>query len=185
MSDTLRTTYLKTLPRNGIPLYMTIILYGTVAFYVLTVAYAWVFLHTWYNIITKLAGITAIAAFAAVWFKTRSDILQGHFDRLDKARKEAGRLIPTVYQRVTRDRTAKSYPTSEIIDNLETYRIQDIFAHLQVDCEAARMDTSQLAKAALTGYLQNLSRSEGTNPVQRERIMNTLRSLGAIEDASS
>ena len=179
MLDTLRTSYLKTLPRQGVPLYMVVILYGTLAFYILTIGYAWFFLHTWYNIITKLAGITAIAAFAAVWFKTRSDILQGHFERLDRARKEASRLVTTVYQKTGRDKMAKAYPTGEIIDNLEAYRLQDIFAHLHVDCEAARVDMSRLVESALKAYLEILSKSEEINEERRKRITICLRSLGA------
>src|SRR5271157_2110648 len=119
MTDDLRISYLKTLPRKGVPLYMTALLYGTSICYVLAIGYAWFCLHSWYNIITKLAGITAIAAFAAVWLKTRSDILQGHFERLDRAKKQGSRLVTTVYQKIKRDKSAKSYPVSEIVDNLE------------------------------------------------------------------
>jgi hypothetical protein len=181
MTDQLRKSYLGTLPRKGVPLYMAVILYGSFALYLLTIGYAWFYLHTWYNIITKLAGITAIAAFAAVLFKTRSDILQSHFERLDRARKQASRLVTTVYQKIKRDMAAKSYPIGEIVDNMEAYRIQDIFAHLHVDCEAARVDMSQIVNAALRAYLETLSKSEEIGNDQRERIMVSLRSLGAVK----
>jgi hypothetical protein len=179
MTDQLRKNYLNTLPRKGVPLYMAAILYGSFALYLLTIGYSWFYLHTWYNIITKLAGITAIAAFAAVWFKTRSDILHNHFDRLDRARKQAARLVTTIYQKVKRDKVAKNYPIAEIVDNLEAYRIQDIFAHLQVDCEAAKVDMSQLVNAGLRAYLETLSKSEEISEDQKERVMVSLRSLGA------
>ena len=181
MTENLKTSYLKILPRKGIPLYMSLILYGTLVGYGLTIAYADFYLHTWYNIITKLAGVTAIAAFAAVWFKTRSDILDSHFERLDRARKQASRLVTTVYQKLKRDQATKAYPVAEIIDNLEAYRVQDIFAHLHVDCEAASVNMSQLVEAAMKAYLEILSKSEEINEEQRKRVKASLQSLGAVE----
>jgi hypothetical protein len=62
---------------------------------------------------------------------------------------------------------------------LEAYRIQDIFAHLHVDCEAAKVDMSMLVNAALRAYLETLSKSEEISEDQKERVMASLRSLGA------